>query len=78
MDRSRSELLADGWVEECGVKCLAYPAADHIILSKDGLYIRHLYSVYDDYSDYPAENACVNWTDVEIYTQTIRLCKDIS
>lgn len=76
MTKSIRELAAEGWELVAGVSCDGYPACDHVLMTRRGEYIRHVYSVYDDSSDYPYESS-VRWDLVEVYEVTIRRCRSV-
>jgi len=71
------DLKADGWKEVSGVATESHPQCGAIVLTKGGRYIRHMYSVYEDTSDYPGDDSRVEWEEVEIYTETIKRARPV-
>lgn len=78
LDKSLADLKKEGWCEIGGVTCdTSYPASDHVIVEKDGKYLRHQYSVRDDDSDWPGEDVPVQWSPVELYRVTVTRCRSL-
>lgn len=71
LDKSLNDLKEEGWCEISGVICETYPASSHVILEKDGKYLRHGYSIRDDDSDWPGDDVPVHWSPVELYQVTV-------